>query len=165
MDPGAVGRDVPNGRGDGAENHLCPDAGNDGGHAFAAIRVNPGLGDVGKKRRREVNKVEAHAVHVPAIVLAGEAVRRFMKEQNETGQQPKFRNVVQAFFGEVVKLQGIAADLAPAHEKDVAHQHERGDGEQGKPAAVNPFQIGINAVEIFVGIPGGELQMRNIAVF
>src|SRR5256885_11082257 len=87
-----------------------------------------------------------------------------MKKQNEAGQQPEFGDIVKAFFGEVVKLQGVAADLVPAREKDVAHQNERGDGEQSEPAAVNPFQIGINAVEVFVRIPSRELQMRNVAV-
>ena len=74
MDPGAVGGDIPDGRGNGAKNHLRPDAGDDGGHALAAIGIHPGFGDVGKKCRREINKMEAHAVHMPAVVLAGEPV-------------------------------------------------------------------------------------------
>src|SRR5207253_2580705 len=82
--------------------------------ALAAVGIHPGFGDVGKKCRREINKMEAHAMHMPAVVLAGEPVSRFVEEEHEAGEQPEFRNIVKTLFGEVVKLQGVAADLVPA---------------------------------------------------
>ena len=127
MDPGAVGGDIPDGCGHGAKNHLRPDAGDDGGQALAAVGIHPGFGDVGKKCRREINKMEAHAMHMPAVVLAGETVGRFVEEEHEAGEQPELDDVVKAFFGKVVKLQGVAADLVPASEENVAHQRKRGD--------------------------------------
>src|ERR1039458_687096 len=109
--------------------------------------------------------MEAHAMHLPAVVLAGESMRGLVDEGQNQEEYPEFSQVARALFGEGVVLQRVVADLTPAAGKNKNHEGEQQKRQSGEPGRVHPAQPRIKHVEETVGIPGGELDMRDIAPF
>src|SRR5260370_37584262 len=97
-------------------------------------------------------------------MLAGKCMRRFVYEEGEACQPPKLKDVPEAFFFEIVKLQRVLADLSPAVDEYVKHEREADHAQCRKQSGVDEFYPGINSVKAAVGVPCCDNQMGYISV-
>ena len=96
-----------------AHSHLHPDARNDGSQPLNLGGGDPDLRHVHIECRHQVDEHQAHAVHLPAIVLAGKSVSRLMNEAEGQEQHIKLHHIHKRFLGEVVVERDIGSHDAP----------------------------------------------------
>ncbi len=147
-----------------ADEELDPDPGEDGELTRSDGIEDEDVGGVGVEGGSEVNEQEAHLGNFAAVVLAGEAVTKFVDGPEKKHDHPKRPDVVGAFARKGIEGGGIGGDAVPVAGEDAHGHDEERNGNEGEGAGIHPAQIGIEASQSFVGIPGFEGDVEKVGM-
>jgi len=148
---------------DAAHRHFDPDAGDNRRQALNLCGRDPGLSDVDEERRREIQEHQPHAVDLTAIMLAGEAVRRFMDESQAEEQKPELRKVEKRLVGEVVIQRNIRTKVLPLNNEHHRFETEqKHHGEHAPPAENKASGDAVQRRQVSIRIPRREADVREI---